>query len=813
MAENLIFDNVATLIDHGIHLDDYNVIEKERNVGWSGKLWLGTHAGLVRIHTGSGDMAGMFGEDGLQIEPILNKFTIDPFTGALSIGAKQGMLSFGMEDLLENTFDPPAVLIDFREFPGSGYGPGSKIEKKTGNQNRRLDLPYNETILHIKFEAIKFPGSGQYQYKYFLKGIDKDTIITSISTYLTIYRDLMPGKYNFWANRINSNKIGNPDPITMDIIVQPPWYRARITIGIYVIVLIIAVSGFAWFRTIRLRKEKRTLELEVAKRTEEIVDKNRQIHEMEQLKTRFFTDVSHEIRTPLSLISGPLENLIERYYQDTDTNRWLKMIQRNSQRLLQLVNHLLDISKLDAGHMKLILEESDVLRHLNVLVQEYLSLAESRRIKLIVEIPKEGFIAFYDKEKVEKVTTNLLSNAFKYTPEHGAVTCRVKILEASGIGSDPQLRILVADTGPGIPVEERDKIFDRFYRAKGDQYEGTGGTGIGLALTRELIDLMKGDVVLKTLEGSGAVFAVTIPLGRTHLDESEYILKKTEEGHSIQSLKTGDNEEASSSGNYSGHQIKMLVTEDNEDLRIFIRENLCSEYIISEAEDGIRGWKKAQVEIPDIIITDLMMPGMDGIQLCRKLKYDARTSHIPVIMLTAKAKSQDKIEGLEGGADDYIFKPFRIDELKARIRNLLDQRERLKKKYSSMIGMDWGELHVTTLDEAFLKKTLSIVSDHLDDQEFNVGALREEMSISREHLFRKLKALTGESPQDLIRSMRLKVAASLIDKGEDSISGIALNVGFSTSSSFTRSFRKYYGKTPMQYRRSLTRHEAFNVDH
>ena len=803
ISENLIFDNVATIVENVIFLDEWNEIMRSMNLSWSGKLWLATRSGLVRIHTGTGKLSGSFGKNGLQSEPFSRQFHIDPQTGELNTGEKANAINFGPENVFLNTFDPPAILVDFRKFPESGSRLRPDSRKRSRNANHRLDLTYHETFLQFKFDAIRYPGSNENQYKYFFKGVDKDTVFKG-RAYLAIYRDLKPGKYKFWATYAHQDDPFNPDPVTLDIHIKPPWYGSNLAVGSYIVFFILVVTGMIRIRTARLRKEKHLLEAEVAKRTAELSEKNRQILEMEQMKTRFFTDISHEIRTPLSLISGPLENLLQQDHPAPETDRWLHMIRRNSRRLLQLVNQLLDISKLDSGHMKLVLGEADIIKHLRVLANEFLSLAESRNIQFVVDIPDVQAVVWYDGEKIEKIMTNLLSNAFKYTPEKGTVTCRIKILDIPGNHYGQLLRMLVADTGPGIPQEEREKIFKRFYRSEGELFEDAGGTGIGLSLTREMINLLKGEIIVKSLEGRGSVFVVTLPLGRDHLEESDYILKKPGEEPLKSLIPDEDLRETVEEGS-ADHTIEILVVEDNKDLRSFIRENLSPEFQVSEAENGTSGLKIAQSKLPDLIISDIMMSGMDGIEFCRMLKEDERTSHIPVIMLTAKSTKEDRIEGLKQGADDYILKPFSMDELKVRISNLLEQREKLKRKYSGMIGLDWGKLSVTTLDEQFLKKVTETISEQLQDLDFNVRTLQEKMSMSREHLSRKLKALTGESPSSLIWTMRLKTAASLLEKGEKNITRVALDSGYSNSSSFAQSFKNYFGKTPREYQKDFTR--------
>ncbi len=768
----------------------------------SGNIWIATDRGLSKYITATGMMSNYYREDGIHVEPFSGSFHVNHTSGNIYIGGGKGMISFHPEHMPLNRAIPPVVITGFRLHNKRVPISDTSLLKQSITYTDRLDLSHRENFLQFEFAALDYTNPEKNQYKYFMEGIDGDTVHAGTNR-MAEYRDMRPGKYTFWVSGSNNDGVWNPDGISLAIIIHPPWYHTAAARSGYFLVAILIIIAYVRLRTEKLKKEKLILESKVEERTQQLRRKNEQILEMESLKTRFFTDVSHEIRTPLSLISGPLDSLIDRGDSDPKSVQWLNMIRRNSNRLLQLVNQLLDISRLDSGHMKLVLEESDLVSHLRMLTGEYSSLAESRKVSFLVEVPEGGLTTWYDREKVEKIATNLLSNAFKFTPEMGKVICRIKILDGTGKGFGPWLRFLVADTGPGILPEQQVRIFDRFYRAEGAHDESAGGTGIGLSLTRELIRLMKGDITLKSSKGKGTVFMVTIPLGREHLDEKEYILKEAEKR--IKDSALSNSEKIWADDESAGQSLEVLVVEDNEDLRTFIRENLSSEYRILEAEDGIKGLELARENIPDLIISDVMMPGMNGMELCRELKKNQLTSHIPVIMLTAKTTSKDKMEGLELGADDYIFKPFKIDELTVRIRNILEQRERLKKKYSGLIELDWGEMSVTTLEEQFLKKATGIIADHLHDFDFDVTALHERMAMSRNHLYRKMMALTGESPSSLIRIMRLKKSALLIERSGDGITEISMNVGFSNPSYFAQCFREYFGKTPREYRNQFTR--------
>lgn len=797
---NIIANNRATIHSSSLALDGRNNdIIMSNNLVWSGDMWIASSLCIAPLHPGSVHIRSFSAGEGILNEVFSEYFSVNPLTGKISIGKKEGLIPFRPDSIQPGTFEPPAVIIEFRRFSHASLDSAQGTSGIEISGAHRLDLSHKDNLIQFKFASLDHSGPEGSKFSYYMEGVDPDTIIEWSQT--ARYTNMDPGKYRFWATGQDHEGAWYPEGITLDIHIPPPWYRSAAATSGYIIFVILVVLGYVRMRTRQLKKEKINLENLVTERTAELRQKSEQIIEMERLKTRFFTDVSHEIRTPLSLISGPLDNLIKKEHKDQQSVRWLHMIRRNSNRLLQLVNQLLDISRLDSGRMKLVLEKSNVNRHLRLLVSEFYSLAESRSVRFVIDIPESELIAWYDREKVEKVVSNLLSNAFKFTPERGTVTCRVKVPE--GIQGSPEgnLRIIVADTGHGIPETERQKIFERFYRSESELYEDAGGTGIGLSVTREMIRLMHGEVAVKSLAGKGAVFIVTIPIGKDHLKEEEYMLKEPAKREQLEDTLKREPGRTEKAEEIPKRGTEILIVEDNEDLRTFIGENLSGHYTILEAEDGVEGLKQAQSRIPDLVISDVMIPGMDGMELCRELKNDERTSHIPVIMLTARTSGRDKIEGLEKGADDYIFKPFDIDELTVRIRNLLEQRARLRKKYSGMIGLDWNEMAVTTLDERFLKKATGVIAENMQDFDFDVGALQEKVSMSREHLYRKMKALTGESPSSLIRLMRLKTAASLLEKGEEDITRIAYHTGFSSLSYFARRFKEHYGTSPREYRK------------
>jgi DNA-binding response OmpR family regulator len=427
--------------------------------------------------------------------------------------------------------------------------------------------------------------------------------------------------------------------------------------------------------------------------------------------------------------------------------------------------------------------------------------AETRHIKYVAELPEKAFKTFFDRDKIEKIISNLLSNAFKYTPLNGTVWCVIRIETGKINDSQSLLHIKVQDSGPGISKENQARIFDRFYRVEGHNEAESHGTGIGLSLVQDFVSLLHGELSLSSAPGTGSEFSVTIPLGKDHLSIEEYMITQAYEVIAdnkvtrLQALKyyTGNTKELGRS------KTRILIIEDNVDLRNFIKESLNDEYHILEAENGRAGINTAFTMMPDLIVTDIMMPDTDGIELCTKLKNDERTSHIPIIMLTAKATTDDRIEGFRSGADDYIVKPFSMTELKARISNLLALREKLKVRYSKFHAFDLDKELPGSVDDRFMAKVLKIISEDIRDYTFDVGSLHEKIGMSRTHLTRKLKILTGISPGILIRNVRLEKAAELLEHKTGNITEIANSVGISNPSGFTRLFRSYFGVSPKEY--------------
>lgn len=542
-------------------------------------------------------------------------------------------------------------------------------------------------------------------------------------------------------------------------------------------VVFLAGLFYYYFQRLRTRKNKELME------AQEVV--NQKLREVDKMKSHFFASISHEFRTPLTLIKGPIEQLMAQPALPLSVEK-VKMIHRNSDRLLQLVNQLLDLSKLDSGNLQLENKQGDVYKFLRIIASSFDSYAQQHDIRYTVKIHDGVLFSSFDPDKLEKVLYNLLFNAFKYTPDGGAIAI---ICEEN----NNSLHIEITDNGKGIAPHQVHHIFDRFYQVN-DHTGFQEGTGIGLSLVKELLTLMGGTVHVDSEYGQGTTFRISIPLSRTKTINEEVSVWSSDH------VKTPlENELERYLQNAELEKETILVIEDNADMRSYIREHLIGDYRVLEAAHGKEGLAIANREIPDLIITDIMMPEMDGITFCNTVRRDERTSHIPVVMLTAKEGRDNKIEGLETGADDYLTKPFDARELRARIKNLIHQRQQLRKKFSQQITLQPKNISITSVDGLFLEKVESTIEKFLSDYDFGVPQLQDALAMSKTQLHRKMKALTDQAPGEFLRNYRLRRAAQLLDQHGGNITEIAFAVGFGSLSYFTRSFKELFGKSPSEY--------------
>jgi len=686
---------------------------------------------------------------------------------------------------------------------------------KTGVDAKILfpTIAYKDRNLRFEFAAPFFEAESRTTYQCLLEGYDEDWSGWNNESQM-VYTNLDAGRYRFRVQAKNVYETQSREAV-YKFKILPPWYKTWWAFLIYAFAVILVVFFIVKWRSWRLVQEKQRLEQVVKKRTKEINHKNRQLEEqseklkeMDKVKSRFFANISHEFRTPLTLIMGPLEQILSDC-RDREMERKMNLMLRNSQRLLNLINQLLDLSKLDSGRMKLQAVRQNIVSFLKGMKDSFALVAQQHEVDLTFHYEKENITLYFDSEKMENVMCNLLINAIKFTPPGGKVSVSVTAC------SPEVAEISVRDTGIGIPREQLEYIFDRFFQAEEpSRAHQLKGTGIGLALTKELVNLHHGrlDVHSRVGEPRGTEFIIQLPMGKEHLKPEEIIeiaegetpaaskipssMLIEEEKSEIETKETMDTIEPGKDGAHENDII--LVVEDSADVREYIRGSLEPTYTVVEAKDGEEGINKAKEIIPDLIISDVMMPGIDGFELCRVLKKDVLTSHIPVIMLTAKAADEDVLEGLETGADDYITKPFNTKILCARIKNLIDLRRQLQQNLNREMTLQPVKTSVSEVDKEFFKDMHQVIEKNLSESDFNVEQMGKKLYMSRATLYRKIMALTGETPTEYIRTYRLKRGVELLKSNYGTVLEVALEVGFSSSAYFTKCFKDKFHQLPSE---------------
>jgi signal transduction histidine kinase/DNA-binding response OmpR family regulator len=767
-----------------------------------GNLWVSTNNGLSKFDPGelSEQGAGRLffrnykAADGLQSDEFTyHSSHADARTGELFFGGTNGFNVFRPDKINDDSIPPKVVITEIKvlrnnEMVSMPFDPANPAP---------LRLTHLEKLLTIEFAALHFANPERNGYACKLEGFDEDWRYLGNQHEVT-YTNLDAGNYTFRVKACNKDGVWNEQGISLKIKVLPPWWRTWWAYLTYVLLLGTAAYFFYQFQL------KRKLEHAEAER----------IKELDALKTRLYTNITHEFRTPLTVILGMVENI-----RGHENER--KLIHRNSQNLLRLINQMLDLAKLDAGSLGLQLIRGDLVNYLQYLTESFYSMAAEKKVRLTFYSETPELLMDYDEEKIQHIVYNLLSNALKFTGEGGKVVLHVRVsplqslsrnVGRSGAGAgQPFLQLKVQDTGVGIPVEQLPHIFDRFYQ--GGQTAKVGGTGIGLALTKELVGLMGGEVSVESRTaaagegGSGTTFTVLLPIRQESPMKVVAAESRIPAAFAPEITETILSQATEAAGAAEGEKPVLLVVEDNPDVVAYLTGLLGKTYETHVATDGRAGIEKALELVPDIIISDVMMPEKDGYEVCETLKNDERTSHIPIILLTAKATDADRLTGLRRGADAYLMKPFNKEELFVRLKKLVELRRRLQERYAGRRN-DIFEKNVIsetpsepTLEDLFLQKIRQAIEAKMDDTELGIVHLCRAASLSHTQLFRKLKALTGLNPTLFIRKVRLQRAAELLKTTELNVSEIAYEVGFSDPNYFSRAFHEEYGRTPSEERR------------
>lgn len=764
-----------------------------------GNLWLSTTNGISKFNPDDKSFKNFDESDGLQGK-VFNERSVftDTKAGSIYFGGEKGLNVYLSKSINEMKKIPPIVLTDFKVFNESALLKYSSVNTKSGILE--IELGHDENVFSFEFASLDFTSPEKNQYRYILEGFDKDWINSGNKREVT-YTNLDPGSYVFRVVGSNSDGYWNEKGLTVSLIINPPFWK---TWWAYLIYILLASIGFVSIRRyelnrIKLRNELKQKEFE-----------SKKLQEVDEIKSRFFANISHEFRTPLTIILGSLEKLKPQIQTGTGIKD-IVVMKRNASRLLQLINQLLELSRIESGNVKLNASENDVVKFLKRITASFSSMTNQKNIQLTFNnipvdeaVSSEEIKIYFDKKKLETVFYNLLSNALKFSPAGEKI-------DVSIFQSDENVKIIFLNTGVEIPSDKISKIFDRFYQADDSGTRNYEGTGIGLSLVKEYVELHKGKVEVES-KSNTTKFTVYLPVGKNHLSQEEIIEEKIMIQYEVEKLISFGEESGNLPDNYSSEIVTdtveqtedktiILIVEDNTDLRAMIKENLQESYFVIEAENGVKGLKLAEETIPDLIISDIMMPEIDGYELTSKIKTDERTNHIPVILLTAKADLSDKLEGLETGADDYLIKPFNSEELKIRVKNLIKIRKQMREKYQSQMLIKPSEVVVPSTQKVFLEKLTTIIEKNISNENFSVEILCNEIGMSRAQLHRKIKAVTNQSASEFIRNFRLQRAAELLKQDAGNIAEIAYQVGFSSQAYFTKTFQELYGQTPLDFKK------------
>ena len=753
-----------------------------------GNIWIGSENGLSRLSGETMHFDNFLREldEGVIFEENTACSASD---GKMLFGTNYGILSFTPSQIHSNSYVPDIVLSGLKVY-GKDIIPGDgSILPESINSLERLVLSYDQDMVSISFSALDMTFPESIQYAYMLEGFDKGWNYIGRQQTAT-YTNLPHGSYTFRVRSTNGAGVWVDNARSLPITVKPSFWETPWAFILYVVVtlIVLAVGAYIFFTIFRLRHE---------------VSVEKQITD---LKLRFFTNISHELRTPLTLIAGPLENILNHSQLSNDVREQLQVVERNTDRMLRLVNQILDFRKIQNKKMKLRVEQTDIVAFVRKLMDNFDAMAKECGTDFVMESEQTELKIWVDPDALEKIIFNLLSNAFKYTPKGKAI--KVFVHEDENSAS-----IGVEDNGIGIPKNKQSAIFERFETLLDASPYAGNSSGIGLAFVKELVDLHHAQIHVDSEEGKGSRFTVVFPKGKSHFgEEVEFIVDdgvETDAG-SIPS-EIVDTEAVTEKRKTDDTQKYMLIVEDNSELRSFLRTVFASRFRIVEAADGQEGLEKAVQIVPDIIISDVSMPRKDGITMIRELRSNIATSHIPVVVLTAKADSDTRLRGIALGAESYITKPFSASYLEARVDNLLTRRESLQKFYYEQMmetepvvtkskEKEVVEETMSPQDKKFMERLTELMEKNIDNGELVVDDLAKELAVSRSVFFKKLKTLTGLAPIEFIKEMRVKRAAQLIETGNYSMTQISYMVGINDPRYFSRCFKQRFGMTPTEYK-------------
>ncbi|WP_162555895.1 hybrid sensor histidine kinase/response regulator transcription factor [Reichenbachiella versicolor] len=763
-----------------------------------GNLWISTNLGISKFSPETEVFSSYDKTNGLQGNEFQDAACIKLDDGQLLFGGINGFNMFHPEEIVVDNTAPKVAITAFSLWnqdvqAGEEIG-GRKLLDNDVNHVDEIKLRYNENSVSFEFAALHYSSPLNNKYQYRLKGLEEEWISESADRRFVNYTNLPSGRYVFQVKGSNNDGVWSEEIAEVKFEIAPIFWKTIRAFLLYVVILLLIAVVIAKVVMSRRTLKKRELMSAIER------DKEDAIHNM---KIQFFTNISHEFRTPLTLINGPLEYLYQNDDRLTKEQRHSQyaLMKKNSSVLMKLVNQVLDFRKVESGNYELEYEKRDIVSFIDDIAKTFFSLARNKGVDFKVNLPQYSVNFYFSADAIEKIVYNLLSNAFKFNKEGGVVELSIKI-------SDDLFAILIRDTGDGIPTESRSKLFDRFFHTKNKVSESDHSSGIGLSLTKHLVELHHGTIELDEAYKQGARFIVKIPMNQDNY-QHDIIVEKDLVIETVEAIENGMSEyeeelkpiPAIKKSLAQGSLPTVLLVEDSEDMRLFIKEGLSNQFDIVEAANGHEGLEILERQMPTLIISDIMMPIMDGIEFAEKVKASKAYNHIPFIFLTAKTSDESQLDGLQRGVDDYITKPFNMNILIQKLNNILTYRSMIVEEFKAESVIQPSEIEMVSPDKDFLDDVMSILEDNLMDSEFNVDALVARMGMSRSHFYHKFKDLTGMSGVDYIRRFRLTRAKQYLDNTELNIKEVMFKSGFSSTSYFAKCFKKQFGVSPSEYKK------------
>ena len=762
-----------------------------------GSIWLSGKKGITKLDLKNKTTLNYSTDDGLLGNDFNNNSVLKDENGLLYFGGYEGLNYFNPDVIVKVKKEFPVYLTDFKLFNKS-VNPLEKDSPlvKVISETKKIILKHDQSVFTIDFIGLNYSFPAKNEYAYYLEGFEDSWNYVGNKRSAT-YTNLEPGIYVFKVKTTEKNGVWNQNPLELQIEILPPWWKTSFAYLFYLLILFAAIYFVNQYFQNRF-KEQQMIQFEREKAI--------QIEKLNNKKLQFFTNISHEFRTPLTLIINPLQDIIKNKnlsLPDGVLNK-LHTIQKSSDRLSRLINELMDFNRLQFNKMTVQVQQIEVVSFTKEIVSFFEEEASSRGINLRFESNKEEFKDWLSPKMFEKIIFNVISNAFKVTPDNGKICVKITVFDELDnfplIGSDanyPFFEVNIEDSGAGLDKKDIKKIFDRFYQVNNLNKAYYGSTGIGLEVVRGFIELHKGKIEVESELGVGTIFKLLFPIGEEFFDENEVLQEefiRDKKENFIPSIKR----EAKELMNDDEEQLRthtILIVEDNVELRNYLKDELKKDYKVLLAENGQIGFELALQKLPDLILTDVIMPVMNGLDLCKNIKLNLKTSHIPLLMLSAKALIEDKLEGIDSGADLYLSKPFDMDLLRSSLAQLITSRQIMFNKFYNGITKN-AKAKTTTLDNEFIQKALNYINENISESELSVEVLASEVFLSRSQLYRKIKTLTGVSVNEFIRNVRLEKAKELIEFGNDNINEISYKVGFSSPSYFTKCFKEKFGYLP-----------------